>query len=226
MRRFKIERRRKEKNNMNSIETLVADKIKKIDSTLNLQGADRKMLHLACKDFANYMKFSNKTAYSLNFEEKMEKFSDKEHSELDAFLTVWTAKWIKKWQERVKLIIGERSKEQVEKLNSTFTKAAPIWQTLECKQELVDIIESTLINNGEICGTQNLAEYAIKTELAQSKNLNLTDKTQAITFLNKAINRTHEIANTAGPLMFIEVSKAYYSEVAAQPPHKIYQQAA
>ena len=226
MRRFKIERRRKEKNNLNCIETLVADKIKKTDSTIDLQGADRKILQLACRDFANYMKHSGKSEYNVRFEEKLEKFSDGEHSELEAFLTVWTGMWIKKWQERVKIFIGERNKKQVEDVNKTLAKAGPIWQTLDCKEELIDIIESTLIANGEICGTQNLAEYAIKTELAKSRNLNITDKTQAITFLNKAMNRAHQIANTPGPLMFIEVSKAYYNQVTAQPSPKNYQQAA
>jgi hypothetical protein len=52
-------------------------------------------------------------------------------------------------------------------------------------------------------------------ELAKN-NLNLTDKAQALTFLNNVMNRAHEIAKTSGPLMFVEASKAYYSSVAPQ----------
>jgi hypothetical protein len=201
---------------MNCIENLIAEKIKKIDSTLDLQGADRKMHQFACKDFANYMKFSNKSAYNLGFEEKPEKFSDKEHSELEPFLTIWTSMWVRKWQERVKLLIGQRSKDERSKLSETLAKAAPAWQTLDCKQELIDIVESTLINNGEICGTQNLAEHAIKTELAKNTNLNITDKTQAMTFLSNVLHRAHEFATTTGPLLFVEVGKAYYNDAATQ----------
>jgi hypothetical protein len=201
--------------NMNSVEKLISDKIKKIDSTLDFQGSDRKVLQLACKDFANYMKFNCKSTYNLRLEEKLEKFSREETAELESFLTIWTAIWMKKWQERVKLFIGNQSRNEFNELYKTLDKAGPIWQTLDCKEELIDIAESTLINNGEICGTQILAEYALKVELAKN-NLNLTDKAQALTFLNNVMNRAHEIAKTSGPLMFVEASKAYYSSVAPQ----------
>jgi hypothetical protein len=200
---------------MNSVEKFISDKIKKIDSTLDFQGSDRKVLQLACKDFANYMKFNCKSTYNLRLEEKLEKFSREETAELESFLTIWTAIWMKKWQERVKLFIGNQSRNEFNELYKTLDKAGPIWQTLDCKEELIDIAESTLINNGEICGTQILAEYALKVELAKN-NLNLTDKAQALTFLNNVMNRAHEIAKTSGPLMFVEASKAYYSSVAPQ----------
>lgn len=200
---------------MNPIEILIADKIKKIDSTLDLQGADRKMLQLACKDFTNYMKFSHRSAYNLGFEEKIERFSDKEHSELDAFLTVWTGMWIKKWQQRVKLFMGERNKNE-QRLQAIPATAGSMWQTLDCRQELIDIVESTLINKGEICGTQNIAENITKEELTKSNNLNINDKAQAIAFLSKVMQKAHEIANTTGPLMFVEVNKAYYNSVTTQ----------
>jgi len=200
---------------MNSVEKLISDKIKKIDSTLDFQGSDRKVLQLACKDFANYMKFNCKSTYNLRLEEKLEKFSREETAELESFLTIWTAIWMKKWQERVKLFIGNQSRNEFNELYKTLDKAGPIWQTLDCKEELIDIAESTLINNGEICGTQILAEYALKVELAKN-NLNLTDKAQALTFLNNVMNRAHEIAKTSGSLMFVEASKAYYSSVAPQ----------
>lgn len=206
---------RKKTKNMNSVEKLISDKIKKIDPTLDFQGSDRKVLQLACKDFANYMKFNCKSTYNLHLEEKLEKFSREETAELESFLTIWTAIWMKKWQERVKLFIGNQNRNEFNELYKTLDKAGPIWQTLDCKEELIDIAESTLINNGEICGTQILAEYALKVELAKN-NLNLTDKAQALTFLNNVMNRAHEIAKTSGPLMFVEASKAYYSSVAPQ----------
>jgi predicted peroxiredoxin len=145
----------------------------------------------------------------------LEKFSREETAELESFLTIWTAIWMKKWQERVKLFIGNQSKNELNELYKTLAKAGPIWQTLDCKQELIDIIESTLINNGEICGTENLAEYTLKAELAKN-NPNFTDKAQALTFLNNVMHRAHEIAKTSGPLMFVEANKAYYSSVAPQ----------
>ena len=159
-------RKKGDKQNMNTIEPLIADKLKKIDPTINAQGADRKMLQLACKDFANYMKFNSKTPLNLRQEKNIEEFSQKNPAELESFLTIWTGKWMRKWQERVKLFIGDQNKKELSDLMITFAKAGPLWQKLDCKEELLDIVESTLINNGEICGTQILAEYTLKTELA------------------------------------------------------------
>ena len=164
------------------IEALIVDKIKKIDPTVNPQGSDRKMLELTYKDFVNYMKFYGIFSNNSRFEEKLEKLSRDKKAELDAFLTVWTSMWMKKWQERVKLLIGE--KHESGELNKTLAKAEPKWQTLEYKEELINIVGFTFIKDGEICSSEMLAEYAIKTEL-EKEDLDLKDRAEALTFLNQ-----------------------------------------
>ena len=42
---------------MNFIETTLSKKIKEAEPTLDLQGADRKVLQVAIQDFTNYLKF-------------------------------------------------------------------------------------------------------------------------------------------------------------------------
>ena len=165
---------------MSFIEQLISEKIKKISPTIDAQGSDRKVLQLAYKDFANYMKFSSKSTYSSNFEEKLETISKNNLPELDAFLTIWTGMWIKKWQQRVKLFIGNNAKKELNDLQQTYSKAEPAWKNLECKEELIDMVKSMLINNGEICGSEMLAEYALKMELTKNK-LDLKNKQQALT---------------------------------------------
>jgi hypothetical protein len=197
-----------------TIETLIAGKIKKIDSTLDLQGSDRKLFKFACQDFANYMKFKYKSANNLPFEEKVEKFSKKELSELESFLSIWTAAWMKKWQERVKLLVGNQRKTEHNDLQKTLEEAQPAWETLDCKEELMDIVQSTLINNGEICGTQILAEHVLKMELAKD-DLKF-DNGKTVEFLNNVLRRARVISQTSGPLMFIEINRAYYASVVNQ----------
>ena len=200
---------------MSFIEQLISEKIKKISPTIQAQGSDRKVLQLAYKDFANYMKFSSKSTYSSNFEEKLETISKNDLPELDSFLTIWTGLWINKWQQRVKLFIGNNAKKELNDLQQTYSQAEPMWKNLDCKDELVDMVKSMLINNGEICGSEMLAEYALKIELTKNK-LDLKDKQQAITFVNNITHRVHAIAKTTGPLMFVEVTKSYYSSAQAQ----------
>jgi hypothetical protein len=200
---------------MSFIEQLISEKIKKISPTIQAQGSDRKVLQLACKDFANYMKFSSKSTYSSNFEEKLETISKNDLPELDSFLTIWTGLWINKWQQRVKLFIGNNAKKELNDLQQTYSQAEPMWKNLDCKDELVDMVKSMLINNGEICGSEMLAEYALKIELTKNK-LDLKDKQQAITFVNNITHRVHAIAKTTGPLMFVEVTKTYFNSAQAQ----------
>jgi hypothetical protein len=191
------------------IERLIEEKTAKADLTLDLQGSDRKMLRLACKDFAIYMRFNHKTSYCTDLDH-LEKLSQKEMLELDSFLSVWVAKWMKKWQERVKLLIGKQNKNEFFHDLKNLEKAEPLWQTLSCKTEIIDIAQSTLINKGEICGSELLAEHAVKLELANSP-LDISDKEQALTFLSNLMHRANEIAKNHGPLLFVEVNNSYYT---------------
>jgi len=200
---------------MSLIEQLITEKIKKISPALDAQGSDRKMLQLACKDFANYMKVNSKSACSTNFEEKLETISKNDPQELDSFLTIWTGMWISKWQQRVKIFIGNNAKKELNDLQQTYSKAEPMWNSLECKQELIDMVKSMLINNGEICGSEMLAEYALKIELTKNK-VDLKNKQEALTFVNNLTHRVHAIAKTTGPLMFVEINKAYYNSLQTQ----------
>jgi len=202
---------------MQYIEILIKEKISSIDPSLDLQDADRKMLQLACKDFGNYMKFNNKTTQYMHFDENLEKLPKEELSELESFLTIWTAKWMKKWQERIKLLIGNNRKNELSQLYQTLAKADPILQTIEYKQELIDIVASSLINNGEICCSDILAEHAVKLELAKN-HLNISDKAQTLTFLNNVLRRANEMAKNSGPLLFIMISKAYYDSAKTSSP--------
>ena len=116
----------------------------------------------------------------------------------------------KKWQDRVKLLIGKQNKEESCRDFKNLEKAEPLWQTLECKAELIDAVQSILINNGEICGSELLAEHTLKLELVNS-TLDLSDRAQALTFLGNVMHRANEIAKNRGPLLYVEINKSYYA---------------
>jgi hypothetical protein len=116
---------------------------------------------------------------------------------------------MQKWKQRIKLLIGKQNKSQISQLSKTLVKAQSQWTVLEHKVELIDIVTSALIRNGEICATKLLAEYILKTELAKDK-VEFSNKQQALTFLNNVIHKATEISQSTGPLIFIEVNKAYY----------------
>jgi hypothetical protein len=119
--------------------------------------------------------------------------------------------WFKKWKERVKLLIGEENQNKWNKVSKTLNNAEPFWRKLERKQELREIIVTTLIKNGEICGTEILSENLLKLELGEKRVQNLNDKERVFTALNNALRKGRDMALSKGPLIFVKIDKGYYN---------------
>jgi hypothetical protein len=73
-----------------------------------------------------------------------------------------------------------------------------------------DIVTSTLIKNGEICGTSILAENLLKMELGSEKKTYTNDKEQVVNAVNNALTKARELTQSKGPLIFVKVDKGYY----------------
>lgn len=203
---------------MNFVEIILTEKLKEADPALDLMGSDRKVLQVAFQDFTNYLKFHwnmiGKEANNFELVEKMERFFKENPAEMDAYLTVWTGIWLKKWKERVKLLIGNQNTNKWNKVSKTLSDAEPLWRNLERKQEIMELIVSTLIKNGEICGTEILSENLLKMELGERKNvITLNEKEHILTVLNSALRKAREMAQSKGPLIFVKIDKGYYSAV-------------
>jgi hypothetical protein len=97
----------------------------------------------------------------------------------------------------------------------TITDAEPLWQKLDHKLELQEVVISTLIKNGEICGTEILAENLLKMELGEKCIQNIADdKERVFTTLNNTLRKAREMAQSRGPLIFVKVDKGYYNTAA------------
>jgi hypothetical protein len=202
---------------MNFIEIMIGEKLKDVDPALDVMGSDRKVLQVACQDFTNYLKFQwnlfGKEANQCEVVDRLEKLYREDVAELEAFLGIWTNIWFKKWKERVKLLIGSQIGNKWSKVAKTLSSAEPLWRKIECKQELQEMIAATLIKNGEICGTEILAENLLKMELGEKSSLNLDDKERLFGTINSALRRAREMAQSKGPLIFVKVDKGYYNTV-------------
>jgi hypothetical protein len=200
---------------MNFVEILIGEKLKDSDPALEITGSDRKILQVACQDFTNYLKFNwgliGKEANQCELVDKLEKLFKEDPSELDAFLTVWTSIWFKKWKERVKLLIGDQNANKWSKMSKTLSNAEPLWRKIEHKQELQEVVVSTLIKNGEICGTEILSENLLKMELGEKSLQGTSDKEKLLTALNNTLRKAREMAQSRGPLIFVKIDKGYYN---------------
>ena len=69
---------------------------------------------------------------------------------------------------------------------------------------------TTLLKNGEICGTEILSENLLKMELGEKRVQDLSEREQVFTIVNEALRKAREMAQSKGPLIFVKVDKGYY----------------
>ena len=210
-----MEKRLQSGDIMNYVEIMVGEKLKELDSALDVLGSDRKVLQVACEDFLNYLKFHwglmGREASQCEVVDKLDAFLRENKPELEQFLAVWINIWLKKWKERVKLLIGEESASKWSKVSKTLNNAEPFWRKLERKQEIREVVVTTLIKNGEICGTEILSENLLKMELGEKRVQSLSDAERVFVALNNALRKGRDMAQSRGPLIFVKIDKGYYN---------------
>ena len=199
---------------MNFIEILLSEKLKEIDPTMDVFGSDRKVLQIACQDLTNYLKVHwnliGKEANECELVDMLEKFFNENPNELEEFLGIWTGIWFKKWKERVKLLIGNENSNRWNKVTKILSNAEPIWRKLSNRQEMQELVTSTLIKNGEICGTSILAENLLKMEIGEKSREYVNEKEQIMNLVNNTLRKARELTRSKGPLIYVKIDKGYY----------------
>jgi hypothetical protein len=207
---------RKGKDNMNFIESMLSKKIEEAEPSLDLQGADRKVLQVAIQDFTNYLNFSSnfekKETNILDQAKQMEQLREENSAEFDSSLSIWSGIWIRKWKQRINLLIGKQSEKETSKAPENVSKNESLWTKLECKEEIIAIVVSALIKNAEICGTRVIAENIVKMETCKRSSQDINSKEQVLKILDNSLRRAREITQITGPLIAIKVDKRYYCE--------------
>ncbi len=198
-------------------EMLLSAKLKEAEPTLDLLGADRKVLKIAYEDFKNYEKFlsltSDKTMErSESIQIKMQMFEKEYRSEIGEFLSAWTCIWLKKWKQRFSLILGQTNIKQQNAHPEATAKAQAAWTELTAREEMIEMIALTLIKNSEVCGTNIVAEDILKRELGRNPNIDIECTKQVLTLLNTTLNSANETSKRTGPFVGIKVDKNYYCE--------------
>lgn len=215
MSREGVEKASKRELTMNFMEVLLSEKLKIKNPLLDIFGSDRKVLQIACQDLTNFLKVHwnlvGKEANECELVDKLQEFYNDNPNELEEFIDLWTGMWLRKWKERVKLLIGSKKSQKWKKVKRALKEAQPIWRKLSGRSEMQEIVASTLIKNGEICGTSILAENLLKMELGQRKKKYTNEKEQIINAVNNTLRKSRKLARSRGPLIFVKVDKGYYS---------------
>ncbi|MDH5746079.1 MAG: hypothetical protein OEZ21_03870 [Candidatus Bathyarchaeota archaeon] len=200
---------------MNLIEILLSEKLKNKNPMLDVFGSDHKVLQIACRDLTDYLKVHwnlvGKEANECDLVDKLERFFNENPRELEEFIDLWTGMWLKKWKQRVKLLIGNQESRRWDKVTRTLKNAEPLWRRLKNRREMQEVVVSTLIKNGEICGTSILAENLLKTELGKNKKSYVNKEERVLNVVNNTLRKARDLARSRGPLIFVKIDKGYYS---------------
>ncbi len=136
---------------------------------LDLHGSERSLLDFAYRDLETCLKLKGISITSKKDEKTL--MDDEDHQkEMKAFLKVWTKQWLEKWRERVTLC--QKMPHFSLRHAKTKKKATKIFKRMENGQELKKLVAQKLINKGEVCMAELIAENLIIEEIAYRLRMN------------------------------------------------------
>ena len=199
---------------MNLIQLLLSKSLRNRNPQLDLQRSDKRILRIASQDLMNYLMFHWKlTGQEITqpeFTERIRRYLHEKPEELKEFLNIWSGIWMKKWNERVKLVTETEESQRLKKNHKRLSQVEPILRQLRNRSEIEDMVAEALIRNGEICGTSILAEHLLKTELAsriERKNF-ANSLEDLLDITNKVLTRARHLSRNKGKKIFIIIRKS------------------
>jgi len=205
---------RKEETSMNFLELMLAESLKNRNSQLDLQGTDRKVLRIACEDLLNFLKVHWKLIgqeiAEIELTEKIRRYYQENPEELEEFVNLWSGIWMKKWSERVKLLLAQENSDRWRETNARLVNAEPVWRRLRNRREMEDIIIDALVRNGELCGTYILAENLLKNELTSYTDGKIFTNEELLAITTKAVKRAKQLSQSKGPLIFVKIDRKFF----------------
>ena len=205
------------RSSMNFLELMLSQCLKEHNPLLDPQSSDRRVLQIACEDLMNYLKFHwgliGQESGDCDLVEKTQRYFEENAEEFSKFVGIWTGLWIKKWNERVKLLIGDEGSQQWTKVNRQLNSAESAWRHLKSRGEMKDILVESLIRNGEICGTSIMAENLLKLELGaiEERSSCVGEEEKLLGVVNNSLRKARQMSYSKGPLIFVKIDRKYFA---------------
>ena len=146
----------------------LAGELEKEIPDLDIHGSERKLLDFAYQDLETCLIEKLNDKNSSDIEEALK--DESRQDEIQTFLKIWTKKWLEKWRERVTLC-QKMPYFSLEHLKAK-KKAKKIFKRIKKGPELKKMIIKRLINKGEICMVDLIAENLIIEEIAFRLRMN------------------------------------------------------
>lgn len=123
----------------------------------------------------------------------------------------WASMWLKKWRERVKILSTkfEEPRDHVKRVK----RARKIFQEMDWKNELRKMIVKRLIEHGEICMTEFIADNLIIEEIArrlQRAGNNNMVALDPLSIYNAVSSRIARLSREKGPLVYLSIKPGLF----------------
>ena len=146
----------------------LARELEKEIPDLDIYGSERRLLDFAYQDLETSIKLKWKGTNSDDIEEALN--TEDQQEEIREFLKVWTKQWLEKWRERVTLCqkMPTFSLRHVKRKK----RAKKVFERMEEGQELKRWVVQKLVNQGEVCMPELIAENLVIEQIAYRLKMN------------------------------------------------------
>lgn len=157
-------------NKKNVFMHLLAGELEKEIPDLDLYSSERRLLDFAYRDLQTCLTDKLNKNNLTDVKETSALNDETGEDEVKFFLKIWTTQWLQKWRERVTFCqkIPQFSLDQIK----TKKKATQIFKRMENGQELKKMVVQGLINTGEVCMVELIAESLIIEEIGSRLRIN------------------------------------------------------
>ncbi|MEM2352077.1 MAG: hypothetical protein QXT26_06685 [Thermoproteota archaeon] len=168
---------------------------------------DYQMVVYASRDLETWLKVKLEVEDARTVYRRIEEYFKREPADLRTSINFWAGMWLKKWQERVRVLSTkfEMPKDYIE--NIRIAKKA--YQHMDYKTDLKDMAVRKLIKHGEICMVEFIAENLIVEEIAKrirkpSKDANII-AIDPLRIYNAISARISRLPREKGPLVYLNM---------------------
>ena len=194
-------------NFRNRLLSLLIEEFEKHIPQFKPYSLDYQIVIYASKDLEMWLKVKLNTNDNRIVYKTLREYYMNNPKDLKVSINFWAGMWLKKWRERVRILSTkfEIPKKYAEKIR----KARKIYRHMDYRSELKNIAIRKLINQGEICMVEFIAENLIIEEIAkriQKSNKNSRFITlNPLSMYNAISNRIARLSKEKGPLVYLNI---------------------
>ncbi|RLF16162.1 MAG: hypothetical protein DRJ97_01690 [Thermoprotei archaeon] len=173
----------------------------------------RMLANVAVNDFRNYVKYKPPSP----------------NVDQGEYADCWAERWLDKWRERVKLVFRPQDGHVFAKHEKLIRDTSFLWSRFPHLNEALELVVDALIDVGEICFTNLLAESTLRGELLRYKQLCRSDEealrriqVDPLKVVKEAMYRAKSLRHVKGPLVWLRVDEHIWrsstGKIVEEPP--------